>query len=101
MNNTGRSPNGYLLVDRELNRNLDFINNAIIYSSNSKLTSDTKLAWDTNVLKINVFKGNLNDHKTVIEQLETLKNEFGCERLIFVGDRGMKIKYNLDSLITY
>ena len=30
MNNTGRSPNGYLLVDRELNRNLDFINNAII-----------------------------------------------------------------------
>jgi hypothetical protein len=29
MNNTGRSPNGYLLVERELNNNLDFIKNAI------------------------------------------------------------------------
>ena len=29
MNNTGRSPNGFLLVDRELNNNLDFIKNAI------------------------------------------------------------------------
>jgi hypothetical protein len=33
--------------------NSSFINNAIIYSSNSKLTNDTNLAWDTNVLKIN------------------------------------------------
>ena len=29
MNNTGRSPNGFLLVGRELNNNLDYINNAI------------------------------------------------------------------------
>ena len=33
--------------------NSSFINNAIIYSSNSKLTSDANLAWEANVLKIN------------------------------------------------
>ena len=29
MNNTGRSPNGFLIVGRELDQNLEFINNAI------------------------------------------------------------------------
>lgn len=49
-------------------------------------------------LKVEVFRGNLNDQKTVVEQLTALKKEFGAEHLIFVGDRGMKIKYNLDSM---
>ena len=33
--------------------NSSFINNSIIYSSNSKLQSDTNLVWEANVLKIN------------------------------------------------
>lgn len=33
--------------------NSSFINDGIIYSSNNKLTSDTKLLWEANVLKIN------------------------------------------------
>lgn len=33
--------------------NSSFINNGIIYSSNSKLLSDTNLLWESNVLKIN------------------------------------------------
>lgn len=33
--------------------NSSFINNSIIYSSNSKLLSDTNLVWEANVLKIN------------------------------------------------
>ena len=40
MNNTGRSPNGYLLIERELNRNLEFINNAIIRGD--ELTQEEK-----------------------------------------------------------
>lgn len=49
-------------------------------------------------LKIEVFKGNENDHKTVIKQLNDLKENFGAEHIIFVGDRGMKIRYNLEKM---
>ncbi len=49
-------------------------------------------------LKIKVFKGNTTDSKTVEDELKELKNDFGSEQLIFVGDRGMKIKYNLDNM---
>ncbi|MCP3925402.1 MAG: IS1634 family transposase [Desulfobacterales bacterium] len=49
-------------------------------------------------LKIEVFKGNENDHKTVIKQLNDLKENFSAERVIFVGDRGMKIRYNLEKM---
>jgi transposase len=49
-------------------------------------------------LKIQVFEGNVNDHKTVIEQLQTIKSDFKAENIVFVGDRGMKIKLNLDKM---
>ena len=49
-------------------------------------------------LTIKVFEGNVTDEKTVVGQLQSLKNDFGAEQLIFVGDRGMKIKYNLELL---
>lgn len=49
-------------------------------------------------LKTEVFKGNENDHKTVIKQLNDLKENFGVEHIIFVGDRGMKIRYNLEKM---
>lgn len=40
-------------------------------------------------LTIEVFKGNMNDHKTVIKQLEKIKQDYGMERVVFIGDRGM------------
>lgn len=49
-------------------------------------------------LKIEVFEGNENDHKTVVKQLKDLKENFKAERIIFVGDRGMKIRYNLEKM---
>ena len=49
-------------------------------------------------LKIQVFEGNMNDHKTVNEQINTLKNELGAEDLVLVGDRGMRIRLNLEEL---
>jgi len=47
-------------------------------------------------LKIEVFEGNENDHKTVVKQLKDIKENFKAQRIIFVGDRGMKIRYNLE-----
>jgi transposase len=49
-------------------------------------------------LKIEVFEGNVNDHKTVLGQVARLKDKLNAKNIIFVGDRGMKVKYNLDGL---
>lgn len=49
-------------------------------------------------LKIQVFEGNINDYKTVGEQIQILSKEFGAERIIFVGDRGMRLRYNLENM---
>jgi len=46
-------------------------------------------------LKVEVFEGNINDHLTVMEQIRSIKKDFNTEHVIFVGDRGMKIRYNL------
>ena len=48
-------------------------------------------------LRIQAFKGNTADSTTVADQMLTLKKEFGVEQLIFVGDRGMQIMYNLEN----
>ena len=49
-------------------------------------------------LKIEVFEGNINDHLTVMEQIRSIKKDFNTEHVIFVGDRGMKIRYNLEEI---
>lgn len=49
-------------------------------------------------LKIEVFKGNVNDYKTVNEQLQTIKQSFGANNIILVGDRGMRIRLNLEAM---
>jgi transposase len=48
-------------------------------------------------LKVEVFEGNTLDSNTVAEQIKSLKNEFGVEEVIFVGDRGMRITHHLES----
>jgi len=40
-------------------------------------------------LSVEVFKGNTNDTQTVSSQLRKLKENFGVERVVFVGDKGM------------
>jgi len=49
-------------------------------------------------LKIEVFEGNISDYTTVLEQIKNIKEEFNTSQVIFVGDRGMKIRYNLKGL---
>lgn len=49
-------------------------------------------------MKIEVFEGNVNDHLTVLGQINSIKKEFNAGQVIFVGDRGMKIRYNLETL---
>ncbi|MEN8123028.1 MAG: IS1634 family transposase [Bacteroidota bacterium] len=46
-------------------------------------------AEDGEPLAIRAFEGNTSDTKTVPEQIELLKENFGVNEVIFVGDRGM------------
>ena len=38
---------------------------------------------------VSVFEGNTGDSTTLLKQAERVRNEFGIERLVLVGDRGM------------
>ncbi|MDO9155147.1 MAG: transposase [Paludibacter sp.] len=49
-------------------------------------------------LSIQAFDGNENDHATVIGQTRKIKQEFGAKNIVFVGDRGMRIRYNLEQM---
>lgn len=52
-------------------------------------------------LKIQTFKGNVNDHLTVQEQIEKIIEDSSSlqdKKIVFIGDRGMKIRYNLDKM---
>jgi transposase len=44
---------------------------------------------DGEPLSVKVFDGNTSDPETIMQQLQTLKERFGIEQIVFVGDRGM------------
>ena len=47
---------------------------------------------------IEVFQGNTLDYKTVESQLNKIKNEYGVEKIVFVGDRGMIKSTQINSI---
>lgn len=49
-------------------------------------------------LKIQAFKWNTLDYKTVSEQIKNIKSQFWANKIILVWDRWMKIKYNVDEI---
>ena len=49
-------------------------------------------------VSVKVFKGNTSDQKTVIDQIKTIKDGFGCKNVTFVGDRGMIKSAQIDDL---
>ena len=40
-------------------------------------------------IAVKVFEGNTSDQTTLIDQIRELKEDFGIEEMVFVGDRGM------------
>lgn len=49
-------------------------------------------------LAIQVFPGNTGDPATVPSQVDTLRQRFGCDRIVLVGDRGMLTQTQIDHL---
>ena len=47
---------------------------------------------------IDVYPGNTADPTTVPDQLDKLKQRFGLERVVVVGDRGMLTQTQIDTL---
>ena len=49
-------------------------------------------------LGIEVFRGNTGDTSTVSAQIKKIKEQFGCENITFVGDKGMIKSTQMDAL---
>ena len=47
---------------------------------------------------VEVYPGNTKDSTTVIDKIQEIKTRYGIDQLIFVGDRGMVTRSNLDAL---
>ena len=47
---------------------------------------------------VSVYAGNTGDPTTVAEQIEKLREKFGLERVVMVGDRGMLTQPQIDKL---
>jgi transposase len=49
-------------------------------------------------VSVSVFKGNTSDPKTLMPQVFKVQNDFGIERFVLVGDRGMITQTQIDTL---
>jgi len=49
-------------------------------------------------VSVSVFKGNTGDTRTLLPQVNKAKKDFGIERLVLVGDRGMITQTQIDEL---
>jgi transposase len=47
-------------------------------------------------IAVSVFEGNTSDSKTVMRQVDTMRNRFGINTLVLVGDRGMISQKQID-----
>ena len=47
---------------------------------------------------VEVYSGNTKDATTVLEKVREIKNRYGIERFIFVGDRGMVTRSTIEAL---
>ena len=52
-------------------------------------------------VSVDVYPGNTGDPSTVVDQVEKLRNRFGLEKLVFVGDRGMLTQAQIDKVRSY
>ncbi len=47
---------------------------------------------------VSIFKGNTGDPKTLMPQVEKMRNTFGIKQFVMVGDRGMLTQKQIDTL---
>ena len=51
-------------------------------------------------ISVSIFEGNTGDPKTLLPQVEKTKKDFGIDKMIMVGDRGMISKVQIDAMRT-
>lgn len=49
-------------------------------------------------IAVSVFKGNTGDPKTLLPQVDKLRDSFGLERIVLIGNRGMITQTQIDAL---
>lgn len=50
-------------------------------------------------IAVSVYPGNTGDSTTVLDQIQKLKNDFGLDLIVFVGDRGMITQVQIDTFM--
>jgi len=53
---------------------------------------------DGRPLAVEVFEGNTCDQSTVMERIDSMRQDFGIDEMVFIGDRGMVTKARRDDL---
>ena len=66
-------------------------NTAVSGTASAARCKSSLACWPTvrEPLGVRVFAGNTADPVTVADQIKLVKDQFGVEELVFVGDRGM------------
>jgi len=49
-------------------------------------------------VSVSVFEGNVGDPKTLLPQVDKVRDQFGIERFVLVGDRGMLTQKQVDTV---
>jgi transposase len=49
-------------------------------------------------IAVEVLKGNTKDETTVLDKIEEIKEKFGIDKVVFVGDRGMVTSANFEQI---
>lgn len=49
-------------------------------------------------ISVEVFKGNTKDETTVLDKVDDIKNKYNIKNAVFVGDRGMLTKANMNKI---
>jgi transposase len=47
---------------------------------------------------VEIFKGNISDQTTVLEQIKKLSDKYGIKHAVFTGDRGMLTAKRVDEI---
>jgi transposase len=88
----------YLEGEYEDSNLVDFGYNRDRKRGHEQIVISLLCAKDGCPVAVDVLRGNTKDETTVLDKIEELKKNFGIEKVIFVGDRGMITQANYEQI---
>jgi len=88
----------YVEGEYEDSKLIDFGYNRDRKRGHEQIVISLLCAKDGCPVAVDVLRGNTKDETTVLDKIEELKKNFGLEKIVFVGDRGMVTQANYDQI---